>query len=132
MKYDLFLLGRVLFGGYFMLAGLNHFMHLKMMSGYAASKKVPMPTLAVIVSGLLLFLGGLWVATGMYVELGVAELALFFVVVTPVMHDFWNDKDPMVKMGNMVNFQKNVALLGAALMLLQISDWGWALSDLWK
>lgn len=132
MKYDLFLLGRVLFGGYFMLAGLNHFIHLKMMSGYAASKKVPMPVAAVIFTGLLLFLGGLWIATGMYVEVGVAELALFFVGVTPVMHDFWNDKDPMVKMNNRVNFQKNVALLGAALMLLQISDWGWVLSDLWK
>ena len=132
MQYYLFLLGRLLFGGYFMMAGLNHFMHLKMMAGYAASKKVPMPKAAVIVSGLLIFLGGLWVLTGVYVPVGVAELALFLVVVTFKMHDFWNDKDPMAKMGNMVNFQKNTALLGAALMLLQIGDWGWVLSDLWK
>ena len=37
----LFLLGRILYGGFFVLGGLNHFMHLGMMSGFVASKGVP-------------------------------------------------------------------------------------------
>ena len=37
----LFLLGRILYGGFFLLGGINHFMHLGMMSGYSASKGVP-------------------------------------------------------------------------------------------
>ena len=32
-----FLLGRILIGGFFILGGLNHFTHLSMMSGFVAS-----------------------------------------------------------------------------------------------
>lgn len=113
-----------------MMNGINHFMNVDALAGYAASKKVPMPKVAVLFTGLLLFLGGLWVATGAYVEIGVFELALFLIPTSFIMHDFWNDTDPMQKMINKTNFMKNMALLGAAFMLLQIPVnpallWGW-------
>jgi hypothetical protein len=34
------------------------------------------------------------------------------------MHTFWKIQDPMAKMGEMINFTKNIALLGAVLILL--------------
>jgi hypothetical protein len=34
------------------------------------------------------------------------------------MHAFWKVQDPTVKMGEMVNFMKNIALLGAVLIFL--------------
>jgi hypothetical protein len=34
------------------------------------------------------------------------------------MHDFWRATDPNQKMNDMVNFYKNVALLGASLAFL--------------
>ena len=42
MEY-LFVLGRILYGGYFVKAGLNHFQSLAMLSGYAGMKGVPAP-----------------------------------------------------------------------------------------
>jgi putative oxidoreductase len=42
------LVGRTLFGAFFIMSGLNHFQNLAMMSGYAQSKNVPSPRLAVI------------------------------------------------------------------------------------
>jgi hypothetical protein len=46
-----------------------------------------------------------------------------------MMHRFWADKDPQAKINNLVNFQKNVALLGAALLLLFIPQpWPMSLS----
>jgi putative oxidoreductase len=128
----LFYLGRVLYGGFFIMQGINHFMNTNALAGYATSKKVPMPKLAVIFTGLLLFLGGLWILTGAYVEIGVLELALFLIPTSFIMHDFWNDTDPMQKMSNKIQFMKNMALLGAAFMLLQIPAnpalfWGWSL-----
>lgn len=113
-----------------MMMGLRHFTNLDALSGYASSKKVPMPKLAVVLSGLLIFLGGLWVLTGTLVKIGVLELVLFLVPVSFIMHDFWNDTDPMQKMSNEINFMKNMALLGAALMLLSIppsNSWDWSL-----
>jgi uncharacterized membrane protein YphA (DoxX/SURF4 family) len=53
----LFLIGRIIFGFYFVFNGFNHFSNLSMMSGYAQSKGVPAPKLAVIFTGLLLLLG---------------------------------------------------------------------------
>lgn len=116
----MFLVGRVLFGGYFVMSGLNHFMKSEMMVGYTQSKGVPMPKIAVTVSGLLLLTGGLGVLTGAYVGWAVLALVLFLVPVSFKMHAFWAISDPMAKMSDMTNFLKNMALLGATLMLLTI------------
>ena len=53
-----FLIGRVIVGGFFLMNGFNHFAQLNMMTGYAKSKGIPAPALAVGGSGILLFLGG--------------------------------------------------------------------------
>lgn len=123
----LFLIGRILFGGFFVMSGMNHFMKAGMMAQYTASKNVPFPKLAVMGTGLLLILGGLGMLLGVYVEWAVLALALFFVPVSFKMHNFWAVKDPQQKMAEMVNFLKNMALLGAALMTLAIPA-PWAFS----
>lgn len=119
MEY-LFLLGRILYGGFFVLAGINHFRHTPMMAGYAASKGIPVPRVAVLGSGVLLLLGGLSIAFGFRPAWGVALLTAFLVPTTLSMHSFWADTDPSAQMNNLVNFQKNTALLGAAWMLLML------------
>lgn len=122
------LLGRLLLGGYFLHAGYSHFRHRKMMAGYAASKGVPLAAPAILGTGALLALGGLSLLTGYLPLVGLALLAVFLVGVTPKMHDFWNAKDPMARMGERVNFLKNAALLGAVLMLSAVATpWAYAL-----
>jgi len=116
----MFVLGRVLFGGFFVLGGINHFQHLGMMSGYVASKGVPAAKLGVIVSGLLIIAGGLLVIVGWHVRIGLACIVLFLVPVTVLMHNYWVETDPMQQLNQRVNFQKNVALLGAALAMLMV------------
>ncbi len=113
-----FWIGRILFGGYFVLSGLNHLFQLNQMASYAAAKKVPAPKLAVVVTGLMLLAGGLAALLGLYVQVGLWLLVIFLVVVTPWMHNFWTVQDPMQRMGEQVNFFKNIGLLGATLLLL--------------
>ena len=116
----LFLIGRILFGGYFIFNGINHFMRLKMMSEYTKMKGVPVPGASVALTGALLLIGGITIFLGAYIRLGVLALAIFLISVTFMMHNFWKIQDPQMKMGEMVNFMKNMALLGAVLMLLAI------------
>lgn len=118
MDQVLFWVGRILLGGFFLFNGLNHFIGLQNLSGYAASKGVPAPTLAVIVTGLLLAVGGLAILFGRYVQIGLWALVIFFVFVTPWMHGFWAVQDPQQRMVEMIMFLKNVALLGSVLLLL--------------
>ena len=111
-------IGRIVFGGYFLYNGYNHFAHLSMMSGYAQSKGVPSPKLAVAGSGLLLAIGGVSLIFNLFPLVGLLALILFLLPVTFMLHAYWKVQDPMAKMGEMVNFTKNFALLGAVLILL--------------
>lgn len=111
------IIGRVIFGLYFAYSGFNHFKNGKSMIGYAASKKVPLPKLAIYVSGLLLLLGGLGVTFGYHMTISLGLIILFLVPTTIFMHDFWNETDPMARMSQRVNFLKNAALFAAALWM---------------
>ena len=117
----LFLVSRILFGGYFVINGINHFRHLSGTAGYAASKGVPYPKLAVAFTGALLLLGGLGIVLGLYVRLAVLLLVVFLIPVTFKMHQYWKIGDPMQKMGEKINFQKNLALAGGAIAYLFIT-----------
>jgi putative oxidoreductase len=126
----LFFLGRIVYGGFFIYNGINHFANFRMISGYARSKGTPAPGLAVAVSGVMLLLGGLSILLGAYPRAGVALLVLFLVGVSFTMHNFWAVEDPQAKTNEMINFAKNLALAGAALMLLAIPT-PWSLSLGW-
>ncbi|MCM8748518.1 DoxX family membrane protein [Thermomicrobiaceae bacterium CFH 74404] len=122
-----FLIGRLVFGLFFVLNGINHFAQLRGMSAYAASKGVPAPQAAVIVTGLLLLLGGLSIATGYQPVVGAVLLVVFLVPVAFIMHNFWAETDPMSRANQMAHFLKNLALAGAALALMYVPT-PWPLS----
>jgi len=117
----LFIIGRVLFGGYFLFSGIMHFKNHKMMTGYAQSKGVIMPSFAVILTGIILSLGGLGIVVGSYLEISYALIAIFLFFVTPKMHTFWKETDPNKKMAEMQGFLKNMAMFGASLVLMVLS-----------
>lgn len=123
----LFLVGRIIVGGYYLFNASNHFTSLEDQAGYAQSKGVPAPKMAVLFSGLLLLIGGLSIITGLWPIIGVAALVLFFVPVSFMMHAFWTIDDPGTKQQEMINFMKNMALMGSALMFLAIPQ-PWPLS----
>jgi uncharacterized membrane protein YphA (DoxX/SURF4 family) len=114
------LLSRVILGFYFLFNSFNHFRNLNSLAGWVQSKNVPAPRLMVALTGILLLIGGLSILLGVYIEIGILALTLFFLPVTFVMHDFWRETDPQMKMMQMINFMKNLALWGAILALLFI------------
>lgn len=110
------MIGRLIFGGYFVYNGINHFLNREMLSGYAGAKGVRKPDLAVQASGALMALGGLSLLTGYKPKLGSALITAFLAGVTPSMHRFWSEQNPQQRQAEMVNFLKNVALAGGAMI----------------
>ncbi|MFQ5577860.1 MAG: DoxX family protein, partial [Anaerolineae bacterium] len=110
-----FLIGRIIVGLFYLMMAFNHFTQGEMMSGYAASKNVPSPKLAVLGSGVLQLIGGLTILTGYQPLIGVIALVIFFVPVTVMMHNFWAVEDQQTKMMEMTQFMKNMALMGSTL-----------------
>lgn len=109
-------LGRAIFGGYFLYNGINHFVQRRNLAGYAESKGVAKPDLAVEVSGAMMIAGGLSLLSGYRPKIGSALITAFLAAVSPQMHAFWKEADPQRRQGEMVNFMKNVALVGAAMI----------------
>jgi uncharacterized membrane protein YphA (DoxX/SURF4 family) len=136
-------IGRILFGGFFLMSGINHFAKLEAMTGYAKYKKLPAAKLGVLISGLMLVIGGLSVILGYYADLGALLLAIFLVLAAVIFHNFWKETDATAKQNEMLGFMKDIALAGAALILFALVvkhgtdlDFGWVLSaeniSLWK
>ena len=116
----IFLIARIVLGSYYLFSASGHFSQMGMMAGYTASKGVPMPEVAVIVTGILLLIGGITILTGYQPRIGIVALVIFFLPVTLIMHNFWSIDDQMMRMTEMISFIKNIALLASAVMFLAI------------
>ena len=111
------IVGRVLFSLLFISSGVAHLTKLQAMTEYARNAKVPAAKCSVIVTGLILIIGGLYVALGIYADLGALLLTIFLLLSAFKMHDFWNFTDAHAKQYEMTSFMKNLALAGASLII---------------
>jgi len=116
----LVLIGRVLFVSLFLSSGFGHLTKSEGMAGYAKSKGVPAARLMVIASGVLLLAGGLMLLLGVWADLGALFLFAFLIPTPLLMHAFWKETDPMSKQMEQIQFSKDIALAGAALMLFAL------------
>lgn len=121
---ELFLLGRVLFGGVLAFTGLNHFLDVDAMAGYAEFKGLPAPRASVLLSGGLLIFGGLSLIAGVFPAVGAGALAVFLVVSGVAMHDFWavEGEDAQTEL---TQFLKNLYGAGGALVFLALTTVPW-------
>src|ERR1700704_1911184 len=117
-----FLIGRLIFGGFFLYNGINHLKERKSLGQYAQAKNVPMAEAAVTATGAVLIAGGASILLGIKPKLGTAAIAGFLAGVSPVMHDFWRVEEPNQRMNEMINFSKNMALLGSAIALMGVDE----------
>ena len=120
--------GRALFGGFFLYNGIQHFVTRRAQADYARSKRVPLADLAVLGSGALILVGGLSLLTGVRPRFGASLIATFLLGVSPKMHNFWAVEDEHQRTDELINFTKNMALLGGACLAAAVPEpWPWSL-----
>jgi len=90
------------------------------MTGYAKYKKLPAAKLGVLASGLFFLLGGVYVAIGLWVDLGALLLAITLILAAVIFHNFWKETDATAKQNEMIAFNKDLALAGASLIILAL------------
>jgi uncharacterized membrane protein YphA (DoxX/SURF4 family) len=113
-------IARVLFSLIFISSGISHLTKLEAMTGYAQYKKVPAAKFSVLLSGLMILIGGLYIAFGVYADLGALLLALFLIPTAFLMHAFWKETDPTAKQNETISFFKDLSLAGAALIIFAL------------
>jgi putative oxidoreductase len=79
---------------------------------------------AVVVSGIGIILGGIGIATGIWADISALGIAFFLFFTAFFIHSFWKETDQMARMTDMTQFQKDLALLGAALVFFAITAYG--------
>lgn len=114
------LIGRILFVLLFLSSAFGHLTQSQTLAGYAASKGVPAARLATLASGAVMLVGAVMVVFGIWADLGALLLALFLVPTAFLMHAFWKETDAQAKQMEMVQFQKDLALAGAALVIFAL------------
>lgn len=121
----LFLIGRILFGILFGASGLiGHLVAYPQSRGYAQSKGIPLAGPAVLVSGVGIVAGGVGVAVGIWADLAALGIAVFLFFTAFFMHQFWKETDQMARITELTQFQKDVGLLGAALVFFAVVAYG--------
>lgn len=120
------LLGRALLAWLFIPAGFSKIAGFAGVTGYIASKGVPLPEVCAAIAiaaelglGLLLLVGfqARWAALG---------LAIFVAVITPIFHNFWAMPEAQQMMQKQA-FWKNLAVVGGLLFVWAFGPGGWSL-----
>jgi len=117
-------IGRVLFAILFARSGYQHLKDQGMMVGYARAKGVPMPETAIPLTGVILILGAVSLALGIYADIGALLLLIFLVPTALIMHDYWAQEDPEAKAADSIHFYKDTALAGAAVIIFYLYNQG--------
>ncbi|QKG92569.1 DoxX family protein [Halorubrum salinarum] len=111
------LLGRSLYGGVLAYMAVDGFRNNDKRVAVAEEKGVPMPDVLVpFVTGMLL-VANLGIVLWRLPRAAAGALVVFFLGTTPAIHDFWT-MEGKERQGNKINFLKNLALLGGALIFL--------------
>jgi uncharacterized membrane protein YphA (DoxX/SURF4 family) len=106
--------GKVLFVWQFVFMGFVHLINYRQLAAYAASKNVPLPVPATIVTGLMQLAGSAMVLARWHAVWGAGLIALFLLGTALLMHNFWAETDPMQRTNQMAHFGKNTQLAGGA------------------
>ncbi|HWW05555.1 DoxX family protein [Collimonas sp.] len=116
---NLYRIGRVLLASLFVISGAMKIAGFSGTVGYMTSLGVPLATFAVLATILVELGGGLAIMAGWQTRPVAIIVALFTVAATLTAHRFWQ-ADPANAQNQMINFLKNISIIGALLMLAAV------------
>lgn len=105
----------MLISSVFISAGLSKLLQPAQTARYMESKKVPMVPVALGAAAALEIGAGASLLLGYRHRAAAGLLAAFLVPTSLLMHDFWNEKEAQGRQMQVVNFLKNLAIVGGLL-----------------
>ena len=111
--------GRILLSLIFLASAAGKITDWEAPAGMMAERGLPAANVLLSVAVALEIIGGVSVLLGLYARLGALALLAFLIPVSLIMHDFWAYEDP-ARTGHMINFMKNVSIMGGLTMVLAL------------
>jgi putative oxidoreductase len=121
------LLGRVLLCAIFLMAAIgNNIPNFDATVKVMKDRGVPQAQYALIGAIVFLIVGGVSVIAGYTARFGAFLLLVFLALATYYFHNFW-DLTGQERQEQMIHFMKNVALMGAMLVIIANGSGAWSL-----
>jgi putative oxidoreductase len=111
----IFLIGRILLGGMFVVAGLRHLMIVPELTLAVAARGVPFPRAVLLAGTGFQIVAGLALVLGFCVTWAALGLILFTVVASVLLVNFW-DKDGEERIALANALQTNIGLIGGLMI----------------
>ena len=137
------LVGRVMLALIFLMSAIgNKIPNFNGVAGYMASEGVPLAKIMLAGAIAFLIVGSISIILGYKARFGAALLLVFLVLATYFFHDFWtwpenamwvlslnSDVQMPVQQIEMISFMKNMALMGAMLLIVSNGSGPWSLDN---
>ena len=116
MAHWMIVTGRILMGGFYIVAGVHHFLILDRMTKLIAAQNVPAPK-AVLIAGSLFQSGaGLLLIAGVFQVWPAIGLIIFTLTASVMLLNFWNLEGEL-RRNAITQWRCNLALIGGLLAL---------------
>jgi putative oxidoreductase len=120
------LIGRILLSLVFIISGIMKVAGFSMMTGFVASKGLPLPAVSLACAAIVEILGGLALLLGFQTRIAAWVLFIYLIPTTLAFHNFWAFQG-MERMDNQAHFLKNLAIMGGLLLAAAFGPGGCSL-----
>ena len=117
MSINLFSIGRVLIGIYFLLPGIAKVFLFSANLDVVIAKEVPFPIFSLSVVAMAQIIWGSFIIIGKHLKISSIALAITTLLINFYIHDFWNLSGDPNQAHETQNFVKNLGILAGLLIL---------------
>jgi len=111
-------LGRIAIVAIFILSAGNNIPNFNQVVGVMRANNVPYPEFLLPGAIVFLIVGGISILVGYKARFGALLLLIFLGLATYYFHNFWDKIDPQEKQLQMIDFMKNMSLMGTMLFIM--------------
>jgi putative oxidoreductase len=111
-------LGRLMLATIFLMSAVGKLSNFSGTAGMMANKGIPAAQIMLVGAIAFEVAGGLSILAGYKPRVGAVLLLVFLVLATYYFHDFWRIDDAKEKQDQMVQFLKNLAIMGAMVLII--------------
>ena len=126
-------LGRLAIVTIFLMSAVgNKIPHFNDVVGFMRTNNVPYPEF--LLPGAIVFLiaGSLSILVGYKARIGAVLLLVFLVMATYYFHNFWDKTDPAQQQEQMIQFMKNLSMMGTMLFIMAVGAGPFSLDAKWS
>jgi len=108
--------GRILMGGFYVVAGVHHFCLLDQLTKLIGARNVPAPRFVLVAGSLLQLVAGILLMLGITQAWAAMALIVFTLTASVMLLNFWG-QDGDQRRSAITQWQSNLALIGGLLAL---------------